>query len=630
MWDTEGRKGGAVSYRLINLGEANLANFTLSITTVTRPAHKLACVNAELIGLSGSDQEFRPPAGSNFCPGEAWSFVVDEVCFPARRRNDGPRSAYINLPDGTRHPVEVGDLHLSPLGQASPRGRSNGEAENLRLALVPWPAEVAVTQADGNHIVLVVNGNETLVERQAVAEINSLHKRLFPVERLPFALADVPGGRALRLQPEADKYPESYRLEFSSSAINLVYGDVPGLRYGLISLAQLLRGSRRDPRTFGFPDTGRIIDGPRFGWRGLMLDTARHFFGPHDVMRAIDVAAWFKLNIFHWHLTDDEAWRIEIKSLPALTGQGSSEAVAGPSRTRPSEGFGPSAGYYRQDEVRDIVAHASDLGLTVVPEIDVPGHSKAAVAALSELTDPREPPESYRSVHGYANNCLNPGLASTYRFLATVLDEILPLFPGPYIHVGGDEVPAGAWLESPAAKSFANQESCPFETTAMQTRFMRKVEELVSIRGRQMCAWDEVGSEPQVQGSPPVLMAWRSFDNGAKLANAGYRVVVTPGQAYYLDMAQGQDWHDLGATWAGVATLRQTYAYEPGSGFGDETIARLLGVQACIWTEHIDGRDLLNLLAFPRLAAIAESAWTPPSSKAWDRFQANAGLCPQF
>src|SRR5690606_20652043 len=343
----------------------------------------------------------------------------------------------------------------------------------------------------------------------------------------------------------------------------------------------------------------------------------------------IDILAWHKLNIFHWHLTDDEAWRLEIKAFPELIEIGSRRGPDEKLLPQLGDGAEPRSGHYTREEVRALIAHAAALHVEVVPEIDIPGHSEAMLASLPYLVDEREAPESYRSVQGYFNNALNPAVPATYEVLGKIFDELVGLFPSEYVHIGGDEVPDGDWLQSPLCRKLMEEQGIQ-DTLGLQSFFTRRIKAMLTARGRRLVGWNEVAEGSGVEPDGTLLMAWQNADVGVGLARQGYDVVMTPGQAYYLDMAQGEEWQEPGASWAGTVPPAHTYAYEAESGFPPTLRPKLKGIQACIWTENFISKPYFNRLVFPRLPAIAEAAWTPKEGKDWERFAAVARLSPQL
>ena len=356
---------------------------------------------------------------------------------------------------------------------------------------------------------------------------------------------------------------------------------------------------------------------------------SRQFYPLADVSRLVDVLAWFKMNIFHWHLTDDEAWRLEIKAYPELTTVGATRGPDAPLLPQLGDGAEPVSGFYSQEDVKELVAHAASLGIEVVPEVDIPGHCTAVLSVFPDLTDGQEAPESYHSVQGFPNNALNPAIEGTYDFVATVFDEMAELFPSRYVHIGGDEVADGSWLASPMARELMQKEGIE-GTFGLQSYFMKRVQQMLQERGKCLAGWDEVSHGGGVSAEGTLLMAWRKPEVGIELAREGYDVVMTPGQAYYLDMVQSEAWQEPGASWAGTVSPEQSYTYEAEGDFPDELRARMKGVQACIWSEHFLSRGYFNHLVFPRLCAVAEAAWSPRSVKDWQRFAALAPHSPKL
>lgn len=620
---------GGFTFTLHNLSDDAISGFTVAYTSLTRVTGQRQVTNARFVRRNANFHEFAAPEGFVLAPGASWTFMVDGLHRPAVHRTDGAKSAYVTLADGAHVACAVGDLMLEGRpSEPAPKLLPEGKVTEPYF-LQPWPQTLALSEGGDAPVALYLAGGETREEILSVQTIQSLFQRLHSVAHVPFALSPVPGGRRLALAASPELRPSASRLEFTPDLVTLTYGDRAGLQYGLTSLAQLLHGARIDRDTFAFPAQGSIEDAPRYDWRGCHLDVSRQFFPVADVTRLIDILAWFKLNIFHWHLSDDEAWRLEIKAYPELTTVG---ATRGPDEILlPQLGNGaePVSGFYSQEDVRAIVAHAGRLGVDVVPEIDIPGHSTATLAVLKELSDGQEAPDSYHSVQGYPNNALNPAIEETYDFVATVFDEMVELFPSPYIHIGGDEVANGSWLASPRARALMEREGLD-GTFGLQSYFMKRVQELLSARGRKLAGWNEVAHGGGVAADGTLLMAWEKPEVGIELAREGYDVVMTPGQAYYLDMVQDTAWQEPGASWAGTVPPSHTYAYEAEGAFPEELRPRMKGVQACIWCEHFLNRDYFNHLVFPRLCAVAEAGWTPKANKDWLRFAALAPHAPKL
>ncbi|MEY9627619.1 beta-N-acetylhexosaminidase [Sinorhizobium fredii] len=626
-WQPDGGPNGRFTFSLFNLSGRPLGGFRLVYTSLTRVIDPAGCENAVFLRRNANFHEFAPPEGLTLQPGESWTFLVSGLHRQAKHCTDGAKSAYLTLSDGRHVPVGVSDLRLEGTTSEPPPLRLPEGRLDLPFALQPWPAEVDAVPGEGFPVVLYPAAGSSAEDIEAVSDVLALFHRLFPAGHAPFSLAASGQGLPIVFEEKGEFGGEAYRLAFSGRDIRLEYGAVSGRQYGLTTLVQLLDGARNHPGKFRFPATGTISDRPRYGWRGCHLDVSRQFYPTADVLRLIDILAWFKLNIFHWHLTDDEAWRLEIKAYPTLTTLGVLRGPDEPLLPQLGNGAEPSGGFYSQDEVKVIVAHATVLNVEVIPEIDIPGHSTAALVALPELADGQEAPESYHSVQGYPNNALNPAVPLTYEFLERVFDEMVELFPSRYIHIGGDEVANGSWLASPLARKLMEEQGIS-GTFSLQSYFLKKVKQMLSARGRKLVGWNEVAHGGGVGTEDTLLMAWENPKVGIELAREGYDVVMTPGQAYYLDMAQAEAWQEPGASWAGTATPAHTYADEAEGEFPEELKSRMKGVQACIWSEHFLSRGYFNRLVFPRLPAIAEAAWTPKAEKDWLRFAAIAPLSP--
>lgn len=626
----EGNDCGGFAFTLINLSDQPLRDFKLAYTSLTRVKdfEEPVVDNAVFLRRVANFHQYAPPQGFELEPGASWRFSVSNLWRPAKHRTDGAKSAYLTLSDGSHQPVAVADLLLGDRpSEPAPALMPEGEVREP-FAMLPWPASADLSPADTFPVALYPAAGASLEELRAVETVLELFRRLFAVGHVPLSLAPVHEGRAIRFSAQADLGPSAYEIVFGDEIL-LSHGDTAGLRYGLTVLAQLLHGARTRQDLFRFPASGRIADQPRYGWRGCHLDVSRQFYPTGDVLRLIDILAWFRMNVFHWHLSDDEAWRLEVRAYPQLTTTGVLRGPDEPLLPQLGNGAEPVGGFYTQEEVRRVVAHAAQLGIEVVPEIDIPGHSTAALVALPHLTDGQEAPDSYRSVQGYPNNALNPAVEATYVFLGKVFDEMVELFPSELLHIGGDEVAANTWMASPLARKLMEREGLE-GTFGLQSYFMKRIQLMLAERGRKLAGWDEVSHGGGVDPMGTVLMAWQKPEVGLELAKQGYDVVMTPGQAYYLDMVQDEAFQEPGASWAGTVPPRHTYSYEAVAEFPPELAPRMRGVQACIWSEHFLNRDYFNHLVFPRLPAVAEAAWTPRERKDWLRFAAAVRLSPRY
>ncbi|WP_189765472.1 MULTISPECIES: beta-N-acetylhexosaminidase [Streptomyces] len=426
----------------------------------------------------------------------------------------------------------------------------------------------------------------------------------------------------LRLDPDLPGGPEAYRLSTDRTLQNvaaLIEGATPaGVFRGMQTFRQLLgpEAFRRAPvaagRDWTLPGV-TIEDSPRFGWRGLMLDVARHFMPKDGVLRYLDLIAAHKLNVFHFHLTDDQGWRIEIKRYPRLT-----EVGAWRSRTKwghrasPLWDEKPHGGYYTQDDIREIVAYAAERHIRVVPEIDLPGHSQAAIAAYPELgnTDVIDTASlSVWDTWGVNPNVLAP-TDNTLRFYEGVLEEVLDLFPegvSPFIHIGGDECPKEQWQKSDVAQDRIRELGLGGENE-LQSWIIRHFDTWLSARGRRLIGWDEILEGGLAPGA--AVSSWRGYGAGIAAAEAGHDVVMCPEQYVYLDHRQAAG-ADEPVPIGFVRTLEDVYRFEPvPPQLGPEAAAHVLGTQANAWTEVMENQSRVDYQVFPRLAAFAEVAWS--------------------
>lgn len=468
-------------------------------------------------------------------------------------------------------------------------------------SLIPWPAELAT------------GANPTLFPDSFGSAHVVLSDPADPELRRLATLAGDVGPRRLRLllatagPADASPFPhrdESYRLVVSDSAVVISASTHAGIFYGLQTLRQLSGGP-------SLPSV-RIEDAPRFGYRGMHLDVVRHIAPPDFIKSLIDEMARLKLNAFHWHLTDDQGWRVPIDAYPRLTEVGSrrEETVVG-RQLEPYVGDGiPYGGYYTKEEIRDIVAYAADRYVTVIPEIEMPGHATAALAAYPELSCTGEPID-VGTTWGVYEDIFCPS-ETTFEFLETVLEEVMALFPGPYVHIGGDEVPKAQWEQSELVQALMRREGLADEDE-LQGWFTRRIERYLDAHGRTMIGWDEI-----LDGGAPAratVMSWRGTAGGIEAARAGHEVIMSPNADLYFDHYQGDPNQEPPAI-GGYTSLQHVYAFEPVPGElteGEER--RVLGPQANVWTEYMPTPDQMAYMVFPRLFALAEVAWTPASRR---------------
>ena len=402
---------------------------------------------------------------------------------------------------------------------------------------------------------------------------------------------------------------EGYRLTIAADGVQISATSGAGLFYGLQTLEQIIDSSGQNLPFL------QIVDSPRFAWRGIHLDVSRHFFPVPVVEKYIDVAAHYKLNVFHWHLTDDQGWRIEIKHYPLLTKIGSCRAQT-EVRNDATEFDGKRyCGYYTQQQIRDVVQYAQKRYVTIVPEIEMPGHADASVAAYPSLAC-GAPKINVRETWGISHEIYCP-TETTFHFLSVVLGEVASLFPGRYIHAGGDEVPKDEWEKSAYVHQLMKRENLKTYND-VQGYFDRRIQSVLSRYGKRMVVWDEM-LDGGVSTST-TIMAWHSIERGIKAAARGYDVVMSPDGPLYFDAYQG-DQSDEPLAIGGLSRLQDVYAFEPARNISSTAAKHIAGVQANLWTEYIGDPSYLFYMLLPREMALSEVAWTRPERRDWVSFR---------
>ena len=425
-------------------------------------------------------------------------------------------------------------------------------------------------------------------------------------------VADAPSENYIQfsLDEKCDRGVEGYCLSVGEGKVEVKSSTPRGLFYGMQTLLQLLPAEVESKSKVATIDWDipcvEISDEPRFKWRGMHLDVGRHFLSVDFIKKQLDVMAMYKLNTFHWHLTEDQGWRIEIKKYPKLTEIGS---------VRMDEGK-PYGGYYTQEEIREVVAYAAERFIDVVPEIELPGHSLAALAGYPHLSCEGGPFE-VRNVWGVEADIYCAGNEETFAFLEDVIEEVTQLFPYEYFHIGGDEAPKDRWKTCRKCQSRIKSEGLADEHE-LQSYFVKRAEAMLLKRNRKMIGWDEIlegGLAPSA-----AVMSWRGEKGGIEAAGMGHDVVMTPGNWVYLDHYQGSSKVEPVAI-GGYTTLEESYGYEPvPKELEPEKAKHILGTQGNVWTEYLYTPELTEYRIYPRIIALAEVAWTAKDKKDFDNF----------
>lgn len=417
---------------------------------------------------------------------------------------------------------------------------------------------------------------------------------------------------------------EGYRLIVKPGRVEILGRDESGVFYGLQTLRQLLPTSIfaqqiADSPGGWFAPCVEITDQPRFGWRGAHMDVGRHFMPKAFVKKFIDLLAVHKLNTLHWHLSEDQGWRIEIKKYPKLTEIGAwrPETVVGHAGSSEVYDGTPHGGFYTQNEIREVVAYAAERHVTIVPEIDMPGHMQAAVASYPEFGNTGKNPGVWTSF-GVTPHVLNLE-PKTIQFMKDVLSEVMDLFPGKFIHIGGDECPRTEWEQSPAMQAIVAREGLK-DVHHLQAWLNKQLDEFIAAHGRRMIGWDEILEGGLAPGA--AVMSWRGEQGGIDAATQGHDVVMAPGGWTYFDHYQSEDRAHEPLAIGGFTSLEKVYGYEPVPKELDATKAKhVLGSQFQLWSEYIDTPMQMEYMAYPRGCALAEVLWEQPGNKDWKRFQ---------
>ncbi|CAH6827376.1 Beta-hexosaminidase [Vibrio chagasii] len=531
---------------------------------------------------------------------------------PFRFYSDGLNDAFIQ----THHQGETSVLPvaISPIVLASPyRERSQTpEVDAAAVALIPQPNQFELKQGG-----FALNKECTVEVQSHLAEKASawLQQELLTTFELAVSTELSPeasGDILFRSNPTLDE--AEYKLKITAEQVVVESGSQSGFTHAVASLIQLIQ--QQDAERFSVPCC-KIADQPRFKYRGMMLDCARHFHSVAQVKRLINQLAHYKFNVFHWHLTDDEGWRIEIKRLPQLTEIGAWRGpnyALEPQYTHIAENYG---GFYTQQQIREVIEYAEQRSITVIPEIDIPGHCRAAIKSLPDMLVEQADTTQYKSIQHYNDNVLNPGLSGTYQFLDIVIEEVAELFPSELIHMGADEVPPGVWTNSPAAQALMKEHQYQ-DSKDLQGHLFRYAENKLKQLGKRMVGWEEAQHGDKVS-KETIIYSWLSEEAAVNCARQGFDVVLQPAQFTYLDMTQDYAPEEPGVDWAAVIPLEQAYTYEALAEISDTDPIRkrIRGIQCALWCEIVTNQKRMDYMVFPRISALAEGCWTHKNNRNW-------------
>ena len=485
-------------------------------------------------------------------------------------------------------------------------------------AVIPKPEKIELIEGSYNftkNTIIIIQPNTT--ETKEICEY--LIEKINSLTGIKLSLSDSmsksSGNRlVLSIDNSADSLGiEGYSVVIKNNSAILTACSPNGLFYAVQTFLQLFPsdelGAKYGENTAWSIPNLYIQDAPKFKWRGMHLDTGRHFFTKEFIEKYIDYLAMYKLNVFHFHLTEDQGWRIEIKKYPKLTEIGSNRAGT-------LEDGIPYGGYYSQDDIKEIVAYAKSRYITVVPEIEMPGHSTAALAAYPELSCTGKPIEVGTN-WGIFKDVYCAGNEKTFQFLEDVLSEVIELFPSEYIHIGGDECPKDRWHECPKCQQRMKDEGLKNEDE-LQSYFIHRIEKFLNSRGKKVIGWDEIlegGLAPNA-----AVMSWRGEEGGIDAARQQHDVVMAPNTYLYFNYFQGNPKYEPDP-FGSYLPLRKVYSYNPvPQQLSEDEQKYIIGVEACLWSENLPTNARAEYQLFPRIAALSETAWTPEELKNWEDF----------
>lgn len=499
----------------------------------------------------------------------------------------------------------------------------NAQDSPTILPLIPLPREIKVSDETFR---LTGKTKIVLLEKDFKSEViylNNYMKTNFQFELIIVTSLPKKGNYILikHSQPKSIS-KERYELKMNPNNLSIIAGTKEGLFYGIQTLLQLMPIEKTLDNTMGAAEVvipcANILDFPQYQWRSMHLDCSRHFFSKEDVKKYIDYLAMYKFNIFHWHLTDDQGWRIEIKKYPLLTSIGSKrkETLVGRPKDNKYDGI-PYSGYYTQEDIKEIVTYAAERHITILPEIEMPGHSTAALSAYPQYSCTGGPFETATN-WGITKEVYCAGNDSTFTFIENILSEVLDLFPGKYIHIGGDECPKDRWKTCPKCQQRIASEKLVGENE-LQSYFIKRIEKFVNSKGKQIIGWDEIlegGLAPNA-----AVMSWRGTEGGIIAAKQKHFAVMTPGKPCYFDHYQWRDINNEPIAFGGYNPLDSVYAYNPTpKSLTEEEGKFILGAQGCVWTEYIADFAKVQYMSLPRMAALSEALWTPSAKKDYKNF----------
>ena len=501
------------------------------------------------------------------------------------------------------------------------------EKQPQPFSVIPMPNDVTLSEGSFN-----LAGQDffadAALDQASHKAIADFWDQLYRVSGKKSTLSSEETGQKVRFIPNPNLGAEEYALNVNDKGVTVEASAFGGFFYAIQTLKQMLPaeiyGNKKVHADWVLPCVN-ILDAPRFDYRGIHLDPCRHFWSIEETKRYIDIAATYKLNRLHWHLTEDQGWRMEIKKYPKLTEVGAWRNGTCIGKDFDSNDGIRYGGFYTQEQMREIVAYAAERNITVIPEVDLPGHMVAALAAYPELGCTGGPYEVWTR-WGVSEDVLCVGKEETFTFLEDVLTEVMDIFPSEYIHIGGDECPKVRWENCPLCQARIKELGLKAHGNIsaeqeLQCYVTARMQKFLNDHGRKIIGWDEILEGNLAEGA--TVMSWRGTQGGIEAAKRGFDVIMTPNSHMYIDYYQSQERDKEPLCIGGLVTVPRLYSYEPYEGMEPGTEDHILGVQANLWTEYVTSPEFLEYMLLPRLCALSEVQWCNADRKDYNRFDAS-------
>lgn len=633
---------------LKNNSSRDLSDWKLCLNFV-RP-FKIAPDSNKMVEITKAIGEYNELKGLVSVPSKG-SITFDIIgSFFVKKYTDTP-SIYFLVVEGNKIEEVTGSSDMG--GYEPPKSTSDVEktaslpSPQNAVRLIPVPSKVELSEgvldfSTVNEIVDLTNSKDT---RKTIRSFKRSFKPLIN-KAVALKFKKDPSAGYVLLENNSSLGIDSYILNITKDGAEIQANSRGGYLYGLVSLFKLA-----DSYDGKIPCM-KIADSPRFAFRGALLDVARNFKSVGDVKNYLTMMALYKLNVFHWHLTDDEGWRIEIKQYPNLTKIGAFRGYDEVIPPMDGSSYKKTGGFYSQKEIKEIIKYANSLNITIIPEIDVPGHARALIVSFDNYKDGQNPlvekgdESKYVTNQNFTDDVLNPGLEPTYTILDNIFGEVIALFDiqkqnkmpfADYVHIGSDEVPPGVWLNSPVCKIVMQKNELK-TAQELQHYFVRKVQDIVAGHGYKIAGWEEAANGGEFPNKDLMVFSWQGEEAGLDAAQKGFPVIMAPAQYLYFDLAYNSDIKEPGFYWAGYVDPKTIYSYDPIPSQSSENAKKyILGVEGCLWGDILVKPRIVNAnllpenfiaspvqyLAFPKMTAYSEVAWSAMNNKNWANFVVN-------